>query len=197
MIRKLIAVSVPLLAALMMVGAPAASATEAGAGAAVVVGSGTIGPCGVPIPSPGNPNPSCANNVTFGGNISGIFGHVTDGPSAGGAIVVQGTCNFSGSGTDTPLVATGSVGGSCAGGTQVGSAAVACAAGSIAYTRVGAVVVILGTCTVTVGNNVVAGPDTSITGTVAGAFVFVPTSAAGAPVTSYALAGVAGFAGVS
>jgi hypothetical protein len=157
------------------------SAYGAGAVAFAVEGSGSI--------SPGLTLTSTPQSVTFSGTIIGLTVATGVLPSVGTAAGI-GSCTFSGSSTggETQATGQGTVSGSCSG-ASVGATLITC---TVSYSRVGPVVVITASCTIVASGPLGSG---SATGTGVGAFVFVPTSAPGAPVTSYDLVGVAAGAG--
>lgn len=154
-----------------------------GAGAAVVVGSGTISPGLTAIPT-------SQPTISFGGTATGAFAN-----SSGAADVGSVNCNFNGSSNttigDNYAAGFGTVSGSCSGSGTVTGASITVTCSAMTYVRVGVVVLVISaTCSATVSG-------VSSSGVVVGAFVFVPnTVAPGAPVTSYELAGAALFAGV-
>lgn len=158
-----------------------------GAGAAVVVGAGSIGPGLTAIPQP--------QSVSFGGTATGVF--VTAGTDSGVGSI---SCSFNG-GTapinpvgDNYAVGLGNVSGTCSGnGTIINTHPITVNCPTLIYIRVGPIVIVITqnaiTCTITVN-------ATTSTGTVNGAFVFTPRQTPPAPITSYDLVGVATFAGI-
>ena len=148
-----------------------------GAAASAVIGGGGIGPGLTATPTPQSGN--------FSGTATGAGANAAPGVFAG-----QLNCNFNFSSIIDETVAhgAGNASGNCAGTGVTGSnAQVNC---DLVYVRVGPVVVTAGvSCTATLDGNTSTGP-------LAGGFLFAPTSAPGAPVTSYALAGATAGVGI-
>jgi hypothetical protein len=169
-----------ILASVGMVAQQAAYAAP-GASVAIVSGSGTI--------SPGLTLTATSQTVSFGGTAVGAGAAAAGVGAVGTAAGVFG-CSFSGGPNppETQLSGSGIATGTCSGGT-VGSATLSCTA---SYTRVGALVVITLTCTATASGPLGAA---SSSGPAVGVFIFIPTSAPGAPVTSYDLIGASVGAG--
>jgi hypothetical protein len=143
-----------------------------GAQAAPTVGVGVI--AGTGIINPGLGLTPTAQSGTFNG--TGVVAVAPAGPVATGNCVF----NFSSVGLETDLIGGGTATGSCTIGVGVvGGTITGC---NVAYTRVGVVVIVTGSCSVS-GNPT----------TVASVLVFAPTSTPGQPVTAYGLAGPIAF----
>lgn len=174
-ILRRLSVLIAIIAAMAMVNS--SSAYAAGAAATGVLGGGNIGP-GLTL------------TPTFqGGSFSGTAtgGGLNSQPSV---FAGQLNCNFGFSSSIAETVAhgAGNASGSCSGTDLLGtSGSVSCA---LTYARAGAIVVVAGlSCTATLNGQTSTGP-------LAGGFLFAPTSAPGAPVTSYLLVGAAAGVGI-
>ena len=143
-----LSVMLAIVGVMSLFGSTSAYAASAG----VITGAGTITP-GVPGPTGG----TVSNSVTFTGTATGVFNNT------------PGSCaiSFSGGGTDSTLVGSGSGNATCTG----PGVNISC---TLSYTRVGVTVIVSGGCNV---------------GTLVGAFVFVPNNVN--PTTSYQLVGSA------
>lgn len=157
------------------------SASATGGGAVVVAGAGSIHPGLTPDPT----NPTM-QSVSFTGTAAG-FGIGVDAQTEFGFDAGALSCNFNGGSYapgETSVSGTGHVTGNCTGTGLFGPVSISC---SFDYFREGALVEIVGSCTITAQN--VLGQTVTVTVTAAGAFVFIP--APGIPTTSYQLVGVA------
>jgi hypothetical protein len=193
LLRRLAPLATVLIAVSMV--APSSAYASPVVAAVWVEGGGNISP-GFPIP------PSCAfqTSFTFSGAITGAVSiDGTDNP----ALVVSGNVAFvasssicesavlgqgSGTATGSGSVPLGVISSPSYTGPVSGSFALSC---PISYSRVGSVVTIGGSCTVSAVLTGIGGQTftPSATGLVAGAFTFQPTSVN--PATSYLIEGMA------
>jgi hypothetical protein len=201
LLRRFAPLATVLVAMAMVAPQSAYAATGDVIGAGVVTGGGNI--------SPGlTTTPTIQTSVTFSGTLVGAATWNPSGNPGDNGCQVNGPVTFSGASTNPETVALGGGSGSvlgsspCSGTTSSpGSGCKALVSGTVtisgnlSYTRAGAEVLVTGNVTVSASLVVIIGvgcpPNFSATasGTVAGAFHFVPTTAN--PTTSYLLAGAA------
>lgn len=172
-LKRVLLLAAPMAGVVALMVPSSTQAATTVAGEVTVTGSGNI--------APGLNNTKRAQSVSFTGFVSGSFTANTN-----NVVFANVSCTFSGNGNDRLSNGSGSVTGTCGGGTILlnGSPAGGSAGCTLAYNREGTTVLVSGPCSASSGT-----VTTSFCAT--GVFEFVPNPppTPNDPITSYRLAG--------